>query len=170
MEGGRARSVGDIPQKEPMLFIDAIREMSADRSSIVCSFTPGARPCAGLDPDGSLPAVCLVEVMAQAIACLLFRPEEPNLAGLILSVRRMKFYRGGNVPKGTVLRVSGRITYCDGDGVALTEAEVRDDRTGEKITGATLMLMKPTPEQLAELFGDAAARFGPDRGGETART
>lgn len=147
-----------VPQKQPMRFIDAVESLSLPDRSIVCSFTVGKRPCAGVSAEtGEMPVVCLTETMAQSIAALMIAEEGEEGSGFrigfILSVRKMVIHADGNLARGTGILSSVKITFEDDSGVCMAEAAASDAATGRLLAEARITVMKPKEEYVAELLG-----------------
>ncbi len=147
-----------VPQKEPMRFIDAVEQVDIENRTVTCSFTPGARPCAGFSEEkGGMPAVCLTETMAQSIAALMIAEEGRSgkgfKIGFILSVRKMTFHGESILPAGLKVLSTARITFEDDAGVCMAETEVTEADTGKKLAEARITVMKPNDAHIAKMFG-----------------
>ena len=147
-----------VPQKEPMRFIDGVEHVDIENRTVICSFTPGVRPCAGFSEEkGGMPALCLIETMAQSIAALMIAEEGKSgkgfKIGFILSVRKMAFYGESILPAGLSVLSTARITFEDDAGVCMAETEVAEAVSGKKLAEARITVMKPNDAHIARMFG-----------------
>ncbi|MGN1392481.1 MAG: hypothetical protein ACI4V7_00345 [Succinivibrionaceae bacterium] len=143
-----------LVQKEPMRFIDGV--ISYENNKGVAEFLVGGRACIGLDENGNLPVLCLMEVMAQSISgCLAYNAyinKEIMRIGLLLSTRSFKINVKNVIPKGTLLTTTIDVIYESEDGFSQVKVEVSDDQKNE-ICSAIITVFSPNNEKVKELFG-----------------
>lgn len=154
-----------MPQKEPMLLCDGVLANDLSLNHQVGVYTVGARVAAPLTAKGELPAICLMEVMAQTIAAILsgrryeFDSDSVLKVGLFLSIRgfkMLKHFPQGFIPAGTKLYTT--VDFFEGvEGVVLAEAIVSS--AGEEIAKARLTVLNPTPQELEHAVGVEVAKI-----------
>jgi beta-hydroxyacyl-ACP dehydratase FabZ len=138
-----------LPHRYPMLLVDRIVELEAERIVGIKSVTANEPFFAGHFPDFPvMPGVLIVEAMAQTAGVLVLKsiPDRDSKLVLLVSVEFAKF-RKPVVPgdqlriemlmlkrKASVAKMSGKVTV---DGVTVAEAEVMCKLADKSETTAT---------------------------------
>lgn len=152
-----------MPQKEPMLLCDGLiaNDVFLDRQR--CVYTVGKRDSIALTKEGHLPAICLMEVMAQTVAATFagrkyLRDDGASLnVGLYLSIRgfkMLKHYAQGLILKGT--KLTTEVSFSEGiEGVVLADACVYQQQ--DIVAKAKITVLSPTDEELKRALGEEIA-------------
>lgn len=139
-----------IPHSGGMILLDAIVNFS--ENEIGCLATVRSdNPY--LSERGDVGAWVALEYMSQAMAAhsgleALQRGEAPRV-GLLLGTRRFINISQGGFKLGQILRVLARRSWHD-SGMAVCEAAIKDEATGECLIEATLSVYAPKSIALLE--------------------
>lgn len=144
-------------QKYPMRFVDGLLEYDPVTSNGKTEFVVGKNQCVGLDEQGNLPIVCLIEVMAQSLGGVLgyrsYLNHIEQKIGLLLSIRRVKLSCKGVILKNTKLISSININYQDELGNIQATVDVKDQNDNPICCGS-LTVCTPNDSMIKDLFGD----------------
>jgi len=127
-----------LPHRPPMLLIDAVVE--GDETHTVATASIG--PTSTFVQNGQLPAIVLVEYMAQCVAAFVglddLRNGRPVQVGFLLACRTASFEVESVVP-GDDLRIEAKLLWMEG-GMGRFDCHV--ERRGETIARANISVLQ----------------------------
>lgn len=145
-----------LPHRYPIKLIDELIKIDQDSAECVCHVGESDRPELFHEPDGSLPSVLLIEMMAQAIGTWAgyFRSETENLSdvGFLLSVRGCKFFSDVTPQETLTIKVKKII---QDNNIASFDGEVYTKEKKVLIKGK-ITVYQPTKFEYDKLFNGKA--------------
>jgi predicted hotdog family 3-hydroxylacyl-ACP dehydratase len=130
-----------VPHRPPLLLIDAVREVDAERCTTWTRVDPQAWYA---DPSGDMPGWFGLELMAQTIAAYSGnRQKAEGVApkfGYLLGTRQYTC-EVASFPAGALLEVEAKVHYADALGLSAFECELRRD--GVPLARAILKVFEP---------------------------